>query len=119
MSGNHNAISKFPRAKYTASPVDHRKCEKKPKSYYAKNPFMFFDFTGPTAFWALGESKLCQQTKTQFENDEYASNLDDFPNLAGKSLNFPNLTGKFLNFQNPSHFKFAVSCRLEIVPVRS
>ena len=53
------------------------------------------------------------------ENDEYASNLDDFPNLAGKSLNFPNLTGKFLNFQNPSHFKFAVSCRLEIVPVRS
>ena len=42
------------------------------------NPYMFFDFTGPTAFWALGESKLCQQTKTQFENDEYASNLDDF-----------------------------------------
>ena len=67
MSGNHNAISKFPRAKYTASSVDHRKCEKKPKSYYAMNPFMFFDFTGPTAFWALGESKLCQQTKTQLK----------------------------------------------------
>ena len=60
---NDNAISKFPRAKYTASPVDHRKCEKKLKSYYAMNPFMFFDFTGPTVFWAPGESKLSQQTK--------------------------------------------------------
>lgn len=29
---NDNAISKFPRAKYTASPVDQRKCEKEPKS---------------------------------------------------------------------------------------
>ena len=62
-SVNDNAISKFPRAKYTASPVDQRKCEKKPKSYQAMNLYMFFDFTGPTAFWALGESKLCQQTK--------------------------------------------------------
>ena len=49
------------------------------------NPYMFFDFTGPTAFWALGESKLCQQTKTQFENDEYASNLDDFPKLLARA----------------------------------
>ena len=73
---------------------------------------------GQRRFGHLENLSYVNKRKTQFENDEYASNLDDFPNLAGKSLNFPNLTCKFLNFQNSSRLKLAVSCRLEIVPVR-